>query len=774
MIVADKTDVVKEQARGRWREILQTLAPELSAALDANGRHVLCPLPDHDDNNPSFRIDKPEDGKAICACGAYDGWALLQELNGWTFPQAVTKVAEVLRIETDSTKPPPPVDAIEQLARSKRCPMESLIAYGAEVVNGNVRIPMFGPDREQCSHCDLPANGSGKGYNAKGKPAGVYLPGQFPQLGETWAMVEGPKDAAALHGMGYSACGLSTNNMAAKFAELFRGCHVVIVHDLDAVGLDGAKKTARRLMGIAESVRIARLPGELKESSGDDVRDVQRRLGGAAVGNAIETAELFEVKNPTATISNADIQEGIKPSDGKTTIKVVPLPVNEINSRIRCQTDNWPRSVGGLLFVDNNGKVDYLERSAAFFGWLSGELNKAIPWHRGPGCAGKDEVFAEYKRTAKAYEAAELLPHEPPLPGHYYACNHSADGDGSALAELVDRFNPATPIDRDLIWAAFVTPFWGGGSGERPAILLTSEDGRGVGKTTLAEMIGTLAGGLMTFDSGDRPADMDTRLLSPAALCKRVCLVDNVKSHRLSWADFESRITAPEISGRRMYSGEASRPNTLTWIITINGAALSTDIAQRCVIIKLKKPKHSGSWEDETHKFITANRERLISDILGFLRSERSTLDRYSRWGSWERDVLSRLPEPSEAQAVIAERQSEADVEAEDSCLIEEHFAAELKRYGYDNSESVFIPSVVVCKWLQEATNERMGVQKASRILGQLCDEGRTRFLTKCSRRDLGKRGFAWTVKASDSQATDLEERMKALETQAKQASGYF
>ena len=39
----------------------------------------------------------------------------------------------------------------------------------------------------------------------------------------------------------------------------------------------------------------------------------------------------------------------------------------------------------------------------------------------------------------------------PPLEG----------GDGSALRELLLRFNPLTPVDYDLIETAFVTPFAG-------------------------------------------------------------------------------------------------------------------------------------------------------------------------------------------------------------------------------------------------------------------------------------------------------------------------
>ena len=85
--------------------------------------------------------------------------------------------------------------------------------------------------------------------------------------------------------------------------------------------------------------------------------------------------------------------------------------------------------------------------------------------------------------------------------------------------------------------------------------------------------------------------------------------------------------------GHRLYVGEATRPNTLTWFITLNGASLSTDMAQRAVIIKLDKPKRSGVWSDETRQFIAEHRDHIIADIVGALRAAPADLD-LSQFGS--------------------------------------------------------------------------------------------------------------------------------------------
>ena len=85
-------------------------------------------------------------------------------------------------------------------------------------------------------------------------------------------------------------------------------------------------------------------------------------------------------------------------------------------------------------------------------------------------------------------------------------------------------------------------------------------------------------------------------------------LVDNVKTSRFSWSDLEALITCDYISGRKMYVGDGRRPNTLVVAITMNGACVSKDIAQRSVIIRLKRPTYSGNWESDTADYIDKHR----------------------------------------------------------------------------------------------------------------------------------------------------------------------
>jgi len=224
--------------------------------------------------------------------------------------------AKALMVELGLFKPVPsatgqpvsvaPPDPIAVIAKAKGVTPESLRVFGAEAVSpGSIRLPAYGPDGRTCTTFSMALQG-GKGLFAKGKPAGLFLPHEedevrLPRPGDTWHLVEGPKDAAALRGMGLLACGMNTCRLAAKFARLFTGVHVILIPDRDRAGEEGAQHSARVLRGVAPSVRLAVLPAEFKESDGEDVRDVLRRPGGRElVLQAITDAQPAQQPAPSA------------------------------------------------------------------------------------------------------------------------------------------------------------------------------------------------------------------------------------------------------------------------------------------------------------------------------------------------------------------------------------------------------------------------------------------------------------------------------------------
>jgi hypothetical protein len=445
---------------------------------------------------------------------------------------------------------------------------------------------------------------------------------------------------------------------------------------------------------------------------------------------------------------------------------MLPRSIDEIAASIFAACGNWPRRVGSDLFAHEPGHaVRWLRSSQDLFSWIGSRTGRPARFAKIVGVHSKEEVFAGLRAVAEKYDAIELLPHEPQIAGRYYACDVPPPGDGGTLRKLVERFTPQTLVDADLIKAAFVTIVWGGPGGARPCFVVTSRHGRGTGKTAFADVLGYFASGAIALSANENSETVKHRLLSPEGLTKRVVLLDNVKTRGFSWPELESLITAPEISGKRMYAGEGSRPNNLLWVVTLNGVSLATDMAQRAIIIELAQPEHSPSWKEDTLRFIDDNRKALIADCIGFLRSKRAALLEHSRFGAWERDVLSRLPEPSEARKVILERQGTADTEAETADIVQDYFRAELMGATYSpDVERVFIPSKIAAEWFNEATHERATTTAVSQWLKQHIDEKKLPCLMVNKCKTYG-RGFIWVgadVEPDEPTKTDLECRLSA------------
>jgi len=282
---------VKQAAAGRWPEILSVLGGIPAEILD--GRHHPCPKCQGVDR---FRMIDEKQGALFCnGCFSKengDGLAALQWLTDESLPAVVRMLADHLGIETNGNRrhtSGPPADPIELVAKSKNITAEGLRKFGATVDGRDVVVPMHGPDGQPCSTMTLKPSG-GKGLYAKGKSVGLFLPGRQPEPGESWCLVEGVKDAAALIDLGYLAAGLPGSSLAAKFAPMFRGAAVTIIPDRDTAGEEGSKKSAAVLHGHASVVKLAVLPAEFTDTGGADVRDVIAKEGADAVKMVIENA----------------------------------------------------------------------------------------------------------------------------------------------------------------------------------------------------------------------------------------------------------------------------------------------------------------------------------------------------------------------------------------------------------------------------------------------------------------------------------------------------
>jgi hypothetical protein len=254
----------------------------------------------------------------------------------------------------------PVTDLITAIARQKGVTPEALRAFGAQEVSATfIRLPCYGADGKACTTFSMNLQG-GKGLFAKGKPAGLFFPHKggkvrLPQAGEVWHLVEGPKDAAALYGLGLLSSGLNTCRLATKFTRLFVGTEIILIPDRDRAGEKGSEFSARVLRGIAKSVRIAVLPAEFKDSNGADVRDILRESGGQdLVMQAISDARQpegwdadppREKQTPAVASSEISLPEGgpikleVSPA-GKQPQRLVVAIRGPVEHRDRINTDS--------------------------------------------------------------------------------------------------------------------------------------------------------------------------------------------------------------------------------------------------------------------------------------------------------------------------------------------------------------------------------------------------------------------------------------------------
>jgi len=383
-------------------------------------------------------------------------------------------------------------------------------------------------------------------------------------------------------------------------------------------------------------------------------------------------------------------------------------------------TDGWPKRIGSLLFTVEDGEPRWLSTADEFFAWACERF--AVKWASGVGngqCSliPKNEFVAHIQNAAESFASFETAPHEPPRPGAFYTWQPPQDY--HAVGQYLDRFvaffdNAATLHDAALIRAVVISCAWGGRPGARPAFAVIAAD-RGHGKSNLAASLGKIFGGAISVEPGRGCEDrLVSRLLSPDALSRRVAIVDNMKS--FSSALVESLITTSEITGHRLFYGEASRPNTLTWIFTANSPKISRDLADRVFIIRLEKPTPRPGWDDELAEFIDLHRDRIMADAVAALQAKPVAHNGRDRWQSWTDDVLARATLDVEGVLELTrERRGAVDSERDEVELISDTL--------HDLGDS-FVPSMRAVAALNGSLNENRSSKYWAMRIDALVESG--------------------------------------------------
>jgi hypothetical protein len=400
-----------------------------------------------------------------------------------------------------------------------------------------------------------------------------------------------------------------------------------------------------------------------------------------------------------------------------------PLSIKQMARHLQTFS-RWPIDIGGTYYYKHDGKLKPIQSSAELMALI--DKKATTRWDR--TAITKEEFFAGLRDYVPRFTWQTDYPHFPPIEGVYYNCTNPTAKNTGKLDAFLKFFTPATPEDRALLKAMILTFFWSGPPGARPMFAIVAADStkhhpQGTGKSACIQLCAELAGGYISVAShgdGDR---FKTRLLSAEGLARRIVLIDNVKSSRLSSEVLESFVTDREINGHRLYHGQASRPNYMTTVVTVNGPAFSKDMADRAVVIRLKPPERNPRWLDSVTEFIEMHRNEILADIHFCLSSGTKMLKRVDRWATWAKEVLGRATaSPSRILELISARRHEIDEDDQDAADFEMHLRACIKRAAIRSDadqQHCVIPSPLMSQWVQEYHRD-LTVRKAQQYASRL------------------------------------------------------
>ena len=434
---------------------------------------------------------------------------------------------------------------------------------------------------------------------------------------------------------------------------------------------------------------------------------------------------------------------------GETVYKLKPLCFDLVLSRFQKLLNGKVVNVNDeLIALPNNpeDKLFPLRNATDIFSYL-GVAFKGIPdWMHGQGYMSKDELFSALSANLPEYESIEKTPHFPRLSKSIYLLPELPAADISILNKFLDFFSPETSYDRDLILAMFLTTLWGGPAGQRAPFLVTSKDGRGVGKSTLAETAAKLLNQVPIQASTRLDSDsLTTRLLSWEAMKSRIVLFDNevATMQKISNAGMAALFTAGEISGKRLYKGEGSRPNYLVWIMTLNSVTFDSDFASRCIPIALKRPPHTINWQAKLNAFIESHRWVLIATMIELLKTETENLLPVTRWGLWENQVLAKVPgiDREKVLELVIARQKQNDCDQEEHEMIVDAIRVHVNSMK-EQKQEYFITSSEMADIARNALHLKGGNSWILSLVNELINKGDCPALKQ--KRLSHARGYLW------------------------------
>jgi hypothetical protein len=466
------------------------------------------------------------------------------------------------------------------------------------------------------------------------------------------------------------------------------------------------------------------------------------------------TAHTVEVASFPKEVRNYRIEEDME--SGKKF--KVPIGGKALRSQIFEATGGWPRLVSGQLFYLQDEEVVYLDDSNAFLMWLEEEVDY-LHIFEGSGFLTKTEIFTSIKMwNPESYDTIHKYPYEP-LYDKTYLLNEIEPTVGTEkLDGLLDFFYPDSEVDRLVMKAAFCTPMFN--SKDRPVFTVDSSSGRGAGKTSLVEVIGSLYGGLIEIPVNKVKVELKDEakraFFYEGGRSKRVVLVDNVQGF-FGNSGFASIVTCKEISARRPYAKSTeSRKNDVTWFITSNDANYDKDYISRTVFLFLKNHPPVDNFNKKVYEYLDKHKETILGEIINLIQADSDiTLPTFTRFVDWEQKVLKKVCKGDDDYSKIMKSLTDnkehfdSDLEVCDSIVNQINGAIKNTTGGY------FLPKKDLHKLYKEGGGE-MGYYTFKSVVSEAIKTGglgRLKAVEKNGGRHARNGKYCWLWESSDGSA---------------------
>ena len=586
----------------------------------------LCPL--HEESTPSFAVNPVKQVFYCHGCSVGgDVINYVQRRDGIEFPQAVQKLAARVGIEVpqNGNGYAPPTLTLESFAEAKDVSVESLKRIGAHKLKENIAFPMFDAKGETTGFRIRRPDGEDRTWPAIKGGAGKL--GLLVPEGTNWNepvwLVEGETDLAAALDKGLNAVGVPGAGKLSKACwERFRGVpQVNVVHDLDTAGRIGQGSIAAELYGMADTIKVIRLPGKYLEKKGSDLRDYFK-------DNTVEDLKAIEAQTSEWTM------DGGKPSQADILVQIVEQEVIEFFRDDRGEP-HVVVPIGGCNQVLPTACREFR------YSYLAREYRKRTGTVPNPTALSQARIVAEgncdlapkrklhnrvaehngaivYDMSNEKWEGAHITPNDwtiAPVPPIFRRLQHQLEQVRPADGNAVDLLKYLNVDERDhclllVSVACFMIP-----DIPRPAVIFTGTPG--TGKSTTSRNIKAVADpSVCPLSSPPKDLEALTQILDHHSLG----ILDNVSTLPQWMSDALCRaVTGEGFTKRAHYTNDGDHIRSYRRGIIINGvsnAVYAGDMLDRSILIEL--PDVRSRTSEST--LASAFQKNLPGILGGFLR----------------------------------------------------------------------------------------------------------------------------------------------------------